>query len=317
MSSSYAVIFPGQGSQSTGMLSELAEQHAEVGDTFQQASNALGFDLWQLVANGPEEKLNQTENTQPALLSASVAIWKILEKQTGRTSGLLAGHSLGEYSALVCAGALDFSDAVKLVAKRGKYMQQAVAAGEGSMAAILGLEDEDIIRICESISADKIVSAANFNSPGQVVIAGHADAVEEAVAAAKEAGAKRSVILPVSVPSHCLLMQSAAEKLKQDLESVNIQIPRIPVLHNVDAKPKDTVEGIRKALVEQLYKPVQWTACVQAIKHADYSLLVECGPGKVLTGLVKRIDRSLTCIASENSTALGKLIDTLNNEGES
>lgn len=312
----YAMVFPGQGSQSLGMLAGLAAEYPVIQETYQEASEALGFDLWQLVQQGPEDKLNRTEYTQPALLAGSVAVWKILQTFTDTPPAILAGHSLGEYSALVCAGSIAYIDAVSLVMKRGQYMQAAVAAGEGSMAAILGLDDEKIMDLCNEISGETIVSPANFNSPGQVVIAGHTSAVEQAVAAASEAGARRSVILPVSVPSHCVLMRSAAEKLRDDLNSIQIRSPEIPVIHNTDASTKSGSDEIRDALVEQLYKPVQWTRCVQMVISAGIGYAVECGPGKVLSGLIKRIDRNLECYPAGEPGALEKAVATLQGDNE-
>ena len=314
MTAAFAYVFPGQGSQSTGMLAELATAYPVIAKTFTEASAVLGFDLWYLVQQGTSEELNRTENTQPALLAAGVAVYRILQTEIKAAPRALAGHSLGEYTALVCGGAIAFSDAVSLVAKRGRYMQEAVAAGEGSMAAILGLDDEKVSEICEQHSGDNVVSAANFNSPGQVVIAGHAGAVEKVVDAAREAGAKRSVILPVSVPSHCELMKPAADKLAGDLKNTEIKLPSIPVIHNVDAETKTDPDSIRSALVEQLYRPVQWTTCVRALAGKGMVKLVECGPGKVLSGLNKRIDRSLECLATSGPADLEKTLSSLRGE---
>jgi len=294
MTTKYAMVFPGQGSQSVGMLGALAESGPIIRETFQEASDRLGFDLWQMTQEC-EEDLNRTENTQPALLSASVALWRLWQAGGNSAPSAFAGHSLGEYSALVCAGAVDFGDAVRLVASRGRFMQDAVAPDEGSMAAVLGLDDDRITEICNDISAETVAAPANFNAPGQVVIAGHAEAVDKAVAAAKSAGAKRVVKLPVSVPSHCALMQPAAKKLAELLENINIRTPVIPVIHNVDARTRQDPKEILQALVEQLYQPVQWTRCVRALTADGVSHLLECGPGKVLGGLCKRIDRNLLC----------------------
>ena len=294
---SLAFVFPGQGSQSVGMLGELAQTYTQVQQTFQQASDALGYDLWDIVQNGPDEKLNSTDITQPAMLSAGVSIWRIYSDLNGATPDVMAGHSLGEYTALVCAGAMAFEDAIKLVSARGQYMQQAVTKGSGAMAAILGLDDDAVREVCVAASEDDVVEAVNFNSPGQVVIAGNTVAVERATVLAKEKGAKRAVMLPVSVPSHCQLMQPAAEKLQQALKDINIQAPTISVINNVDvATPTDQNE-IRDALVRQLYQPVRWVEVIQKMAQQGVQRIVECGPGKVLWGLDKRIDKSLEHVA--------------------
>jgi [acyl-carrier-protein] S-malonyltransferase len=289
-------IFPGQGSQSIGMLAALAETYPLVQQTFSAASDALGYDLWQLVQNGPEEKLNETQITQPALLSASVATWRVWNEKTSVKPDVMAGHSLGEYSALVCAGAIKFEDAVTLVAKRGEYMQQAVPVGEGAMAAILGLSDEQVKSACGDAAQDQVVNAVNFNAPGQVVIAGNAAAVDRAIELCKEAGAKRAVKLAVSAPSHCQLMAPAADRLMEQLKSIDIQSPTIPVLNNVDVKAETDPDKIRDALQRQLCNPVRWVETIQKM-HADgVDRLVECGPGKVLVGLNKRIEKSMTAL---------------------
>ncbi len=303
-----AFVFPGQGSQSLGMMADLAEDHSLITDTFSEASEQLGFDLWKLTQEGPEDDLNKTENTQPALLTASIAAFRLWQSQSEKQISVMAGHSLGEYSALVAAGVINFSDAIKLVAERGRLMQAAVSPGNGAMAAILGLDDETLITICEQESSEKIVSAANFNSPGQIVIAGHTQAVERAAEKAKAAGAKRSVILPVSVPSHCALMSEVAEKFQNELDSLQFNAVTIPVLQNVDAASRSEAAAIKTALVEQLYKPVQWTKCVQAIAASGVKHVVECGPSKVLSGLVKRIDRSLICLPLNDSSSLEKVL---------
>ena len=290
---SFAIVFPGQGSQAVGMLSAMAGSYPIARQIFAEASSRLGFDLWDLVLNGPEEGLNRTENTQPALLTAGYVIWRIWLERGGQRPALLAGHSLGEYTALVCAGALDFGDAVALVAERGRTMQSAVPVGTGAMAAILGLDDEVIIDICRGASGEEVVSAANFNSPGQVVIAGHTKAVEKAMSAAKAAGAKRTVLLPVSVPSHCPLMYEAAEKFSRHLDSVAIRDAEIPVVQNVDAEPRRDATAIKQALVGQLHQPVRWVESVKKIQSEGVNRIIECGPGKVLAGLMKRIDREL------------------------
>ncbi|MBW5816202.1 ACP S-malonyltransferase [Yersinia kristensenii] len=287
--SKFAMVFPGQGSQSLGMLADLAAQFPIVEETFSEASSVLGYDLWQLVQQGPAEELNKTWQTQPALLTASVAIWRVWQHQGGKLPTMMAGHSLGEYSALVCAGVLEFKQAVRLVELRGKLMQEAVPEGTGAMYAIIGLDNESIAKACEESAQGQVVSPVNFNSPGQVVIAGNKDAVERAGAACKAAGAKRALPLPVSVPSHCALMKPAADKLAVALEEIEFQAPLFPVVNNVDVKTEVSPEAIRSALVRQLYNPVRWTECVEFMASEGVELLLEVGPGKVLTGLTKRI----------------------------
>lgn len=287
--SKFAMVFPGQGSQSLGMLADLAAQFPIVEETFSEASSVLGYDLWQLVQQGPAEELNKTWQTQPALLAASVAIWRVWQHQGGKLPSMMAGHSLGEYSALVCAGVLDFKQAVRLVELRGKLMQEAVPEGTGAMYAIIGLDNESIAQACEESALDQVVSPVNFNSPGQVVIAGNKEAVERAGAACKALGAKRALPLPVSVPSHCALMKPAADKLAVALEEIAFQAPLFPVVNNVDVKTEVSPEAIRSALVRQLYNPVRWTESVEFIAAEGVELLLEVGPGKVLTGLTKRI----------------------------
>ncbi|MBT9433464.1 ACP S-malonyltransferase [Candidatus Sodalis endolongispinus] len=304
----FAMVFPGQGSQTVGMLAELAADHAVVGATFAEASAVLGYDLWQRVQQGPAEELNKTWVTQPALLTASVAIWRVWQQQGGPAPALLAGHSLGEYSALVCAGSLDFAAAVALVALRGKLMQDAVPDGTGAMSAIIGL-DNDAIAACERAAQGQVVSPVNFNSPGQVVIAGHKEAVERAGLACKEAGAKRALPLPVSVPSHCALMKPAAEKLAQALEAVTFAAPQIPVINNVDVRAEQSPAAIRQALVRQLYSPVRWTETVEYLAAQGAEVLLEVGPGKVLTGLTKRIVGTLSGAAVNDPASLAAAID--------
>jgi [acyl-carrier-protein] S-malonyltransferase len=289
---SLALVFPGQGSQSVGMLNALAETHAQVKATFAEASAALGYDLWAVVANGPEDRLNQTEITQPAMLSAGVAVWRVWQQENGPQPVIMAGHSLGEYSALVCAGALDFTEAVKLVADRGRFMQQAVPAGQGGMAAIVGLEDDAVRALCQQAAQGEVLSPVNFNSPGQVVIAGTAAAVARAVEQAKGAGAKLAKQLPVSVPSHCALMHPAAERMRERLKQATIRSPRIPVLHNVHVQSETGPDAIREALVRQIESPVRWVETVRKMAADGVDKLVECGPGKVLTGLNKRIEKN-------------------------
>ncbi|ELY5303802.1 TPA: ACP S-malonyltransferase [Yersinia enterocolitica] len=286
--SKFAMVFPGQGSQSLGMLADLAAQFPIVEETFSEASSVLGYDLWQLVQQGPAEELNKTWQTQPALLTASVAIWRVWQHQGGKLPTMMAGHSLGEYSALVCAGVLDFKQAVRLVELRGKLMQEAVPEGTGAMYAIIGLDNESIAKACEESALGQVVSPVNFNSPGQVVIAGNKEAVERAGAACKALGAKRALPLPVSVPSHCALMKPAADKLAVALEEIEFQAPLFPVVNNVDVKTEVSPEAIRSALVRQLYNPVRWTESVEFIAAEGVELLLEVGPGKVLTGLTKR-----------------------------
>lgn len=303
---SIAVVFPGQGSQSVGMLSELSENFPIVGEAFKEASDVLGFDLWNMVQAGPVESLNQTENTQPAMLTAGVAVWRVWNEVEGSSPAAMAGHSLGEYTALVCSGSLSFADAVGLVAERGRQMQAAVPVGTGAMAAVLGLDDEAVRDACSSASEGQVVEAVNFNSPGQVVIAGDKAAVERAIAVAKEAGAKRAMLLPVSVPSHCQLMKPAADSMAERLASTNFLTPGITVLHNVDVESHESADAIRAALAEQLYKPVRWVETVQALSSQGVSQLVELGPGKVLAGLTRRIDKSLQGVCVQDMGTLEK-----------
>ncbi len=284
-----AFVFPGQGSQSVGMLSALAGEYASVKQTFEQASDALGFDLWNLVENGPEADLNQTENTQPAMLAAGVAFWRVWCEKSPVRPGWMAGHSLGEYTALVCSGAIAFEDAVKLVAARGRLMQEAVPAGVGAMAAILGLQDHQVVNTCMEVAQGEVVAAANFNAPGQVVIAGDTAAVDRAIEALKALGAKRALKLPVSVPSHCRLMEAASEKLNDILQGINVEMPTVTLIHNADVKSHGSPEVIRYALKEQLFKPVRWVETVKFMHEQGVAGFIECGPGKVLLGLNKRI----------------------------
>ncbi|MCA4822307.1 MAG: ACP S-malonyltransferase [Serratia rubidaea] len=300
----FAFVFPGQGSQTVGMLAELAAEFPVVEQTFSEASAALGYDLWQLVQQGPAEELNKTWQTQPALLAASVAIFRVWQQQGGKAPALMAGHSLGEYSALVCAGVLDFQEAVRLVELRGKLMQEAVPAGTGAMYAIIGLDNDAIGKACADAAEGQVVSPVNFNSPGQVVIAGNKEAVERAGAACKAAGAKRALPLPVSVPSHCALMKPAADKLAVALEAVTFNTPQIPVVNNVDVKIENDPQAIRSALVRQLYSPVRWTESVEFISAQGVSSLLEVGPGKVLTGLTKRIVDTMTAAAINDPATL-------------
>ncbi len=297
MTKKIAFLFPGQGSQSVGMLSDLAKSDPLVQETFGEASEVLGFDLWQLVQEGPAEQLNRTDRTQPAMLAAGVAVWRVWQAQGGPSPAWLAGHSLGEFSALVCAEALAFPDAVQLVAQRGALMQAAVPSGAGAMAAILGLGDAQVQAVCREAAQGDVLEAVNFNAPGQVVIAGTADAVERGMQLAKAQGAKRVVRLPVSVPSHCALMRPAAAQFSATLETVPFNPPRIPVLHNVTVAPAAEPSEIRRLLSQQLYSPVRWVETIQRLPQEGVNVLLEAGPGKVLTGLAKRIDRRLTALA--------------------
>lgn len=302
-----AFIFPGQGSQSLGMLADFADRPA-VKQTFQEASGALGLDLWAMSQEGPQELMNQTENTQPLLLTAGVALWRLWEQSGGPRPHFLAGHSLGEYTALSCAGVINLGDAVRLVRTRGQLMQQAVAEGEGKMAAVLGLDDEQVREACARAAEGSVVEAVNFNAPGQVVIAGAADAVERAIAACKEAGAKRAMPLPVSVPSHCALMKPAADQLAETLNATNFHAAEIPVINNVDVVAETAPEQIRDALVRQLYSPVRWVETIQALGAEGVTSVYECGPGKVLCGLIKRIDRGMAASPLESGDAFEKAL---------
>ena len=303
-----AFVFPGQGSQSVGMMQGWGER-AEVRATFAEASDALGQDLWALVTDGPADLLNQTVNTQPAMLAADVAAWRVWQAAGGVTPALLAGHSLGEYAALVAAGALNFADAIKLVRFRAEAMQAAVPEGVGAMAAILGLDDDAVRAICADAAAGEVVEAVNLNSPGQVVIAGNKAAVERAMALAKEKGAKRALPLPVSVPSHSSLMLPAAERLLAHLQNVTISTPAIPVLHNTDVQSHVDPAAIRAALAKQLHTPVRWVETVLALKAAGVERVIECGPGKVLAGLNKRIDDSLPAVALVDEASLAAALN--------
>ena len=307
----FAYVFPGQGSQSVGMMTDWGEHQAVVSDVYAQASEALGYDLWSLTSQGPVEQLNQTEVTQPAMLCAGVASWRIVSQQLAMPpAAMMAGHSLGEYSALVCAGSLDLGDAVRLVARRGQLMQSAVKAGEGAMAAIIGLDDAAVREACARVS-DGVVEAVNFNAPGQVVIAGESAAVESAMANAKELGAKRVLPLPVSVPSHCSLMRGAASQLAAELETVTIDMPQVTVIHNHGASVANSVAEIRERLKMQLYSPVEWVASVQAMHGQGIEVLIECGPGKVLTGLARRIEKSLQAYAIYDNASLDQTRQSL------
>lgn len=303
-----AMVFPGQGSQSMGMLADLATEFPLVEQTMAQASSVLGYDLWQLIQHGPESELNKTQQTQPALLAASVAIFRVWQQQGGEQPVMMAGHSLGEYTALVCAGVLEFTDAIRLVALRGKLMQEAVPEGSGAMSAIIGLDDESIQAACVMAAEGEIVAPVNFNSPGQVVIAGQKAAVERANAACLAAGAKRALSLPVSVPSHCVLMKPAAERLALALESVSFNAPLLPILNNVDVRSEMSPTAIKGALVRQLYHPVLWSKTIESMAEQGITTVVEVGPGKVLTGLSKRIVRTLTAMSVNDMASLSTVL---------
>ena len=303
-----ALVFPGQGSQSVGMLADLAANHEIIANTFAEASAALGYDLWDIACNGPESELNRTEITQPALLSAGVAVWRPWLQEQGSTPEYMAGHSLGEYTALVCSGVLKFSDAVRLVRDRGRYMQQAVPQGTGGMAAILGLDSSTIEKLCLEAAAGEIVSAANYNSPEQTVIAGNVDAVARATELCKTAGAKRAILLPVSVPSHCALMKTAAMQLQHRLDEIDFAQPQIPVLQNVDAQARSSAEEIKAALVRQLHQPVRWVDTINGLAGLDCQMIIESGPGKVLAGLIKRINKDITTLVINDPATFQQII---------
>ena len=306
-----AFVFPGQGSQKIGMLAQLAAQSPIVEATFAEASAALGYDLWDMIQHGEQEQINLTERTQPMLLTSSVAIWRLWSDRNGPAPGQMAGHSLGEWSALVCAGAVDFVDAVKIVQSRGAFMQQAVPVGVGAMAAILGLEDQVIFDACDSARQGEVVDAVNFNAPGQVVIAGSAAAVDRAIDLCKKAGAKRTMALPVSAPFHTSLMKPAAEQLAELVSSTAFATPTIPVIHNVHAQTETDAERIKALMLEQIYKPVMWVDCITALKQGGASVFAECGPGRVLNGLTKRIDREITSFAMDDPASLDNALTTI------
>jgi len=308
-----AVVFPGQGSQSVGMLSGYTEDWPQIIDTFKEASDVLGYDLWDIVSNGPVEKLNQTEITQPAMLAADIAVMRVMAEQCMLKPFVLAGHSLGEYAALVAAKSIEFTDAIKLVAERGRLMQSAVPEGEGAMAAILNLTDDQILKLCQRASSETglVVEAVNFNSPGQVVIAGNTAAVDLAIEIAKEEGAKRALKLPVSVPSHSSLMKPAADQLAEILKTITIKKPEIQVIHNVDAKSHDDPDAIRDALARQLYNPVRWVQTAEIIGSAADDAIVECGPGKVLSGLSKRITPDIPTYSLDTPASMQRFLDSM------
>lgn len=303
-----AFVFPGQGSQKVGMLADVAQSSPTVIDTFAEASDVLGYDLWQLVQDGPQEALNMTETTQPALLSASVALWRVWCERNGAQPGFMAGHSLGEWSALVCAGVVEFADAVKLVRARGRYMQEAVPAGTGAMAAIIGLDDAAVEAACADAGQGECVAPVNYNSPGQLVIAGTVAAVERAMTLCKDAGAKRALPLPVSAPFHTSMMKPAADRLAEEIAQTEFKAPNCSIIHNVHARTESSPEAIKTLMIEQIYSPVLWVDCVKTLAEAGATTLVECGPGKVLSGLGKRIDRNLATLATETDEALAEAL---------
>ena len=307
--SNVAIVFPGQGSQSVGMMSGLLETESNLKSIFDSASEVLGYDLLDIINSGPEEKLNQTEITQPALLATAYATWQMCKETLQASPTVFAGHSLGEYTALVCAGVIKFEDAIALVAERGRCMQKAVPAGTGAMAAILGLEDEQIVQVCADAAESEVVSAANFNSPGQVVIAGDKSAIERAIIAAKDAGAKRALLLPVSVPSHCMLMKEAATEFAIALDKIHFNDAEIPVIQNVNAEIKTKSDEIKHALLEQLYMPVRWVDSIISMQGMSVNKIIECGPGKVLSGLIKRIDRSFEIHSVNDKASLEKALN--------
>jgi [acyl-carrier-protein] S-malonyltransferase len=299
------LVFPGQGSQSVGMLARLLAEQPAAATAFDEADQVLGFGLGELVCSGPAELLNRTDHTQPAMLAAGVAVWRAWQARGGPAPAAMAGHSLGEYTALVCAGALDYADALRIVRLRGEWMQRAVPPGAGAMAAILGLDDGAVRAACAEAEAEGgVVEAVNFNAPGQVVIAGDAAAVARAIECAKAAGAKRAMALPVSVPSHCRLMNPVGEQLAAALAEVSMSPPRVPVYHNVDALPRQDVGAIRAALADQVRRPVRWVECVLGMQSAGVRILVEAGPGRVLSGLARRIDRDLAALPADDPDTL-------------
>jgi [acyl-carrier-protein] S-malonyltransferase len=309
--SNLAFVFPGQGSQKIGMLAELAEQNPIIEKTFNEASEVLGYDMWQLIQQGAQEDINLTQRTQPILLTCSVAIWRLWNQKQGALPSQMAGHSLGEWSALVCANVIDFADGLKIVEARGKFMQQAVPVGQGAMAAIIGLDDQAILEACTEASALGVVDAVNFNAPGQVVIAGSNEAVERAMEICKDAGAKRALPLPVSAPFHTSLMKPAADNLADMVKAVTFRSPEVPIMHNVHAENESDPQVIKALMLEQIYSPVKWVDCVKQLKASGASTLVECGPGKVLSGLTKRIDRELTALATESAADFDAALTTI------
>ncbi|MFL0802202.1 MAG: ACP S-malonyltransferase [Agarilytica sp.] len=308
MKENLAIIFPGQGSQKVGMLADY-EGSEILQATFAEASEALGYNAWEAVKEGPQEKLNLTEITQPILLTSSIALWRIWQDKNGSVPAFMAGHSLGEWTALVASETVAFQDAVKLVRSRGKYMQDAVPAGEGAMAAIIGLADDVVENICAEVTAEGVVSAVNYNSPAQLVIAGNAACVEQAIDACREAGAKKAMSLPVSAPFHTSLMKPAADRLQEEIMATAFASPKVPVIHNVNAQTETDAEKIKQIMVEQIYSPVRWVSCVQTLVNKGVEQAVECGPGKVLSGLNRRIDKSISSFATEQASALESAIE--------
>ena len=299
--SKLAFVFPGQGSQKIGMLAELAAQYSEIEETFNEASDTLGYDVWKMMQSGSQDDINLTERTQPILLASSVAIWRLWNAKGGSKPAQMAGHSLGEWSALVCSGVVNFADGLNIVRARGQYMQQAVPVGEGAMAAIIGLEDSIIIDACKNAAAAEVVDAVNYNAPGQVVIAGSVAAVNRAIEICKQAGAKRALPLPVSAPFHTSLMKPAADQLAEIVNSVTFRRPTVSIVHNVHAREENNPDTIKSLMLEQIYSPVKWVDCVVQLKQNGAQVLIECGPGKVLSGLAKRIDRDLQAMATDSS----------------
>jgi len=304
----FSIIFPGQGSQSIGMMSELATQHPLVKDLFTEASDILKVDMWAMTQEGPIESLSQTENTQPALLIAGVAAWRVWQELGGANPAIMAGHSLGEYTALVAAGALSFADGVALVRDRGRYMQEAVPVGEGGMAAIIGLEDQQVIQVCAEVAGDDVLQAVNFNAPGQVVIAGNAAAIERAALAMKEAGAKRALPLPVSIPAHSSLMSPASARLAERLSNVEVSVPSIPVLHNCNVEVANSANDVKANLIAQLDSPVRWAESIVFMHQQGVDSFIESGPGKVLCGMVKRIVKGVNVSSIDKPEAFEGLI---------
>lgn len=308
---SFSIVFPGQGSQALGMMSELAEQHSIVKASFTEASDALGVDLWAITQDGPLESLSQTENTQPALLTAGVAAWRVWQELGGSTPAMMAGHSLGEYTALVCAGALSFADGVTLVRDRGRYMQAAVPEGEGGMAAVIGLEDDAVREVCAVAAQDDVLQAVNFNAPGQVVIAGSAAAIARGIEQLKAAGARRALPLPISIPAHSALMSPASARLAERIASVPLTLPSVPVLHNCNVQVAATTEQLAANLVTQLDSPVRWVESVQAMHQQGINTYIESGPGRVLCGMIKRIVKTAEIGCIEKPEAYAGLIDSV------
>ena len=306
-----ALVFPGQGSQKIGMLSELAQDHELIKQTFDQASDVLGYNMWELIQQGEQEQINLTERTQPILLASSVAIWRLWNEHNGTQPSQMAGHSLGEWSALVCSGVVDFADALKIVRARGQYMQQAVPVGVGAMAAIMGIDDQIVIDACAEAAEGQVVAAVNFNAPGQVVIAGDADAVARATAICKKGGAKRAVELPVSAPFHTSLMRPAADNLAELVEATTFSAPQIKIIHNVNAQAEADPQTIKGLMLEQIYKPVLWVDCVNGLAAGGAEMLIECGPGRVLNGLSKRIDRNLKSLSTDDVDSLDNALTSV------